>query len=378
MFMMCRLTGLKHSEKVILDVGDPRIPAPLRKNKQSVTIRTSNGIKEGKRPTPRFKTAYFIWSVPGVKKQNSVSGSEVQWKWSKYYFASENNSQDFQDDSKRSESERASERPLTPLSERKRFPFRENSTWSYFFFFPIEMHGSSEPWLSVDERVADLTRSPTRGKEKEGKKNQIRAAEGTAAISMWFLISPGDFVYTDFLWETGEKEEEEEGRPEQGQKKWKPSAALPRTSSSFASASPRRRSSIPGIREVACERQARQMFTKQSKTQEDGFKSWYIQLNGSQFSILKSKICMDQTHFSEIKSINFTLIRHLHALKLVCWANIRKHKSRTNPIFFFFLIFVNFIIWTWGCTNSLLPSKAERDESCTEPDNSAERFWQNT
>lgn len=86
MFMMCRLTGLKHSEKVILDVGDPRFPAPLRKNKQSVTIRTSNGIKEGKRPTPRFRTAHFIWSVPGVKKQNSVSGSEVQWKWSKYFF----------------------------------------------------------------------------------------------------------------------------------------------------------------------------------------------------------------------------------------------------------------------------------------------------
>lgn len=108
---MCRLTGLKHSEKVILDVGDPRFPAPLRKNKQSVTIRTPNGIKEGKRPTPRFKTTYFIWSVPGVKKQNSVSGSEVQWKWSKYFFASENNSQDFPDDSKRSESERATSDP---------------------------------------------------------------------------------------------------------------------------------------------------------------------------------------------------------------------------------------------------------------------------
>lgn len=191
MFMMCRLTGLKHSEKVILDVGDPRIPAPLRKNKQSVTIRTSNGIKEGKRPTPRFKTAYFIWSVPGVKKQNSVSGSEVQWKWSKYYFASENNSQDFQDDSKRSESERASERPLTPLSERKRFPFRENSTWSNFFF------SYWNAWL-----LRALTVSGWKGsrfdpvtnegeRKRRGKKNQIRAAEGTAAISMWFLISPG-------------------------------------------------------------------------------------------------------------------------------------------------------------------------------------------
>lgn len=155
---------------------------------------------------------------------------------------------------------------------------------------------------------------------------------------MWFLISPGvvpagrpdgpeplphrhhhHFVYTDFLWETGKKEEEEDGRPEQGQKEWKPSAPLPRTSSSFASASPRRRSSIPGIREVACERQARQTFTKQNKTQEDGFKSWYIQLNGSQFSTLKSKMCMEQTHFSEIMSIkDNTLIRHLHALKLVC------------------------------------------------------------
>lgn len=39
---------------------------------------------------------------------------------------------------------------------------------------------------------------------------------------------------------------------------------------------PERRSSIPGLREVACERRATLMYAKLNKSQEDGFKGCYV------------------------------------------------------------------------------------------------------